>query len=117
MEDLKIRCNLLNESLANVIKGDARLLSDDLRDSIGRLLKYVSSCVKCKEHLTDVNARGISDILMDTMVKKSTGIAAYVLVEDDAEALIKANQQIDRVLQRFWVNAVKFLPYEGLMAM
>ncbi|KAJ2923244.1 hypothetical protein H1R20_g13851, partial [Candolleomyces eurysporus] len=87
MEDLKMRCNLLNESMVNAIKGqDAGLLSDDLRDSIGRLVK------------------GISDTLMDTAVKKSTGITAYILVEDDAEALKKANQQIDRVLQCFWIE-------------
>ncbi|KAJ2924289.1 hypothetical protein H1R20_g12806, partial [Candolleomyces eurysporus] len=87
MEDLKMRCNLLNESLVNAIKGqDTGLLSDDLRDSIGRLVK------------------GISDTLMDTAVKKSTGITAYILVEDDAEALKKANQQIDQVLQRFWIE-------------
>ena len=107
MEDLKARCNLLNESLVNAIKGqDARLLSDDLRDSIGRLVKYVSFCVEPREHLTDANARGIHDTLMDTTVKKSTGITAYILVEDDAEALKKANQQIDQVLQCFWVNTV-----------
>ncbi|KAJ2926680.1 hypothetical protein H1R20_g10395, partial [Candolleomyces eurysporus] len=87
MEDLKTRCDLLNESLVNAIKGqDAGLLSDDLRDSIGRLVK------------------GISDTLMDTAVKKSTGITVYILVEDDAEALKKANQQIDQVLQRFWIE-------------
>ncbi|RXW12419.1 hypothetical protein EST38_g13434 [Candolleomyces aberdarensis] len=87
MEDLKMRCNLLNDSLANAMKGrDPRSLSDDLWDSIGRLVK------------------GIHDTLMDTTVKKSTGIMAYILVEDDMEALKKANQQIDQVLQCFWIE-------------
>ncbi|KAJ2925991.1 hypothetical protein H1R20_g11098, partial [Candolleomyces eurysporus] len=105
MEDLKMSCNLLNESLVNAIKGqDAGLLSDDLRDSIGRLLKYFSFCVKPRQHLININARGISDTLMDTAVKKSTGITAYILVEDDTEALKKANQQIDQVFQCFWIE-------------
>ncbi|RXW20844.1 hypothetical protein EST38_g5027 [Candolleomyces aberdarensis] len=87
MEDLKMRCNLLNDSLANAMKGrDPRSLSDELWDSIGRLVK------------------GISDTFMDTTVKKSTGIMAYILVEDDTEALKKANQQIDQVLQCFWIE-------------
>ncbi|KAJ2922141.1 hypothetical protein H1R20_g14943, partial [Candolleomyces eurysporus] len=105
MEDLKTRCDLLNESLTNAIKGrDVRLLTDDLKDSIGRLVKYIPFCVEHRAHLTNINARGIHDTFMDTMVKKSTGITAYILVEDDAEALKKANQQIDQALQCFWIE-------------
>lgn len=39
---LKTRCNLLGSSIVNTVKGkDAKLLSEDLKDSIGRLLSYV----------------------------------------------------------------------------
>ena len=42
MEELKARCGLLNESMVNAIKGrDERLLSAELKESIGRLVKYV----------------------------------------------------------------------------
>jgi hypothetical protein len=46
LEELQTRCNLFNETLAKAIKDDAKLLSDDLWDSIGRLVKYVSLCVE-----------------------------------------------------------------------
>ena len=47
MEDLKTRCDLLNERIVNAIKGrDERLLSADLKDSIGRFIKYVRFCVE-----------------------------------------------------------------------
>ncbi|RXW17013.1 hypothetical protein EST38_g8841 [Candolleomyces aberdarensis] len=83
MEDLKTRCNLLNESIAHAFKGRQDGGSEDLDESIGRLVK------------------GIHDILLATMVEYSTGVAAYVLVEDNAESLKEANLKIDQVLQRF----------------
>jgi hypothetical protein len=54
---------------------------------------------------------------MGTMVKKSKGVAAYILVEDDAGALKKANKQIDDILQCFWVIEVQLLQYESLMVL
>jgi hypothetical protein len=35
--------------------------------------------------------------------EKSTGLVAYVLVEDDAEVLKRANKKLDELLQCFWV--------------
>jgi hypothetical protein len=35
--------------------------------------------------------------------EKSTGLAAYVLVEDDVEVLKNTNKQLDELLQCFWV--------------
>jgi hypothetical protein len=35
--------------------------------------------------------------------EKSTGLAVYVLVEDDIEVLKNANKQLDELLQCFWV--------------
>jgi hypothetical protein len=110
LEVLQARCNLFNDTLAKVIKGrDAKLLSDDLWNSIGRLVKYVPLYVKPRRLLTNTGARGIHDILMGTMMKKSKGITAYILVEDDAEALKRANKQIDDILRCFWVIAVQLL--------
>ena len=44
MEDLKKRCSSLNDTIVGAIKGkDATSLSDDLKDSIGRLVRYVPS--------------------------------------------------------------------------
>ncbi|RXW15025.1 hypothetical protein EST38_g10829 [Candolleomyces aberdarensis] len=83
MEDLKTRCNLLNESMAHAFKRRQDGGSDNLYESIGRLVK------------------GIYDILLATMVESSTGVAAYVLVEDNAESLKEANRKIDQVLQCF----------------
>ena len=43
MEILKKRCDLLGSSIVNVVEGkNTKLLSKDLRDSIGRLVEYVS---------------------------------------------------------------------------
>ncbi|KAJ2921878.1 hypothetical protein H1R20_g15216, partial [Candolleomyces eurysporus] len=83
MEDLKMRCNLLNESMAHAFKRRQDGGEEDLYESIGRLVK------------------GIHDILLDTMVEYSPGVAGYVLVEDNAESLKEANRKIDQVLQRF----------------
>ncbi|RXW12506.1 hypothetical protein EST38_g13349 [Candolleomyces aberdarensis] len=83
MVDLKTRCNLLNESMAHAFKRRQDGGSDDLYESIGRLVK------------------GIHDILLATMAESPTGVAAYVLVEDNADSLKKANLEIDQVLQRF----------------
>ncbi|RXW20369.1 hypothetical protein EST38_g5470 [Candolleomyces aberdarensis] len=89
IEDLRARCSLLNESMVNAIKGrDEKLLSVDLKDSIGRLVK------------------GIHDTFLATIVEYSTGFAAYVLVEDNAEALKEANRKIDQVLQCFWLENI-----------
>ncbi|KAJ2932170.1 hypothetical protein H1R20_g4936, partial [Candolleomyces eurysporus] len=86
MENLKLRCNLLNESLAHAFERRQDRGSDELGESIGRLVK------------------GIHDTLTELMANKSTGISAYVLVEDNAEALKEANQKIDQVLQCFWLE-------------
>ncbi|KAJ2932149.1 hypothetical protein H1R20_g4947, partial [Candolleomyces eurysporus] len=87
MGDLKARCVLLNESIVNVIKGqDERLLSAELKESIGRLVK------------------GIHDTFLATVVKYSTGIAAYVMVEDNSEVIKDANQKMDQILQCFWIE-------------
>ncbi|RXW15116.1 hypothetical protein EST38_g10737 [Candolleomyces aberdarensis] len=87
MEDLKARCSLLNESMVNAIKGqDERLLSAELKESIGRLVK------------------GIHDTFLATMVEYSTGIAAYVMVEDNSEVVKEANQKMDQILQCFWIE-------------
>ena len=114
MEDLKARCGLLNESMVNAIKGqDERLLSAELKESIGRLVKYVQFCVKLGECLTEVNARGIHDTFLATVVEYSTGIAEYVMVEDNSEAVKGANQELDRILQCFWVSALLLLDCGG----
>ncbi|RXW17109.1 hypothetical protein EST38_g8744 [Candolleomyces aberdarensis] len=87
MEDLKARCDLLNESMVNAIKGqDERLLSTELKESIGRLVK------------------GIHDTFLATVVEYSTGIAAYVMLEDNSEAVKGANQKLDQILQCFWIE-------------
>ncbi|KAJ2926691.1 hypothetical protein H1R20_g10400, partial [Candolleomyces eurysporus] len=87
MEELKARCDLLNESMVNAIKGkDERLLSAELKESIGRLLK------------------GIHDTFRATVVEYSTGISAYAMVEDNAEVVKDANQKMDRILQCFWIE-------------
>ena len=42
MKILKERCDLLGSSIVNVVDGkDTRLLSEDLKKSIGRLVVYV----------------------------------------------------------------------------
>ncbi|KAJ2925826.1 hypothetical protein H1R20_g11268, partial [Candolleomyces eurysporus] len=87
MEGLKARCNLLNESMVNAIKGqDESLLSTELKESIGRLVK------------------GIHDTFLAMVVGYSTGMAAYVMVEDNSEAVKGANQKLDQILQCFWIE-------------
>ncbi|KAJ2933180.1 hypothetical protein H1R20_g3901, partial [Candolleomyces eurysporus] len=86
MEDMKTHCNLLNESMAHAFKRRQDGGSDDLDESIGRLVG------------------GIHDTLVELMANKSTGVAAYVLVEDNAESVKKANRKIDQVLQCFWLE-------------
>ncbi|KAJ2929349.1 hypothetical protein H1R20_g7738, partial [Candolleomyces eurysporus] len=84
---LKERCDLLGSSIVNVVKGkDTKFLSDDLRDSIGRLVA------------------GIWDTLEATNKEKSTGFTAYVLAEDDVGVLKKANKKLDELLQCFWIE-------------
>ncbi|KAJ2921926.1 hypothetical protein H1R20_g15168, partial [Candolleomyces eurysporus] len=96
MEDLKTRCNLLNESMAHAFKRRQDGGSEDLDESTGRLVK------------------GIHDILLDTMVKYSTRVAAYVLVEDNTESLKEANRKIDQILQCFLRAALdKLKPVPG----
>ncbi|RXW13062.1 hypothetical protein EST38_g12790 [Candolleomyces aberdarensis] len=86
MEDLKTRCNLLNESMAHAFKRQQDGGSEDLDESVGRLVKE------------------IHDILLATMVEYSTGIGAYVLVEGNAESLKEANRKFDQALQHFWLE-------------
>jgi hypothetical protein len=47
--------------------------------------------------------RGVWDTLKIAIKEKSTGLTAYVLVEDDAEVLKNANKKLDELLQCFWV--------------
>ncbi|RXW15585.1 hypothetical protein EST38_g10269 [Candolleomyces aberdarensis] len=87
MEELKARFNLLNESMVNAIKGrDERLLSAELKESIGCLVK------------------GMHDTFLATVVEYSTGVAAYVMVEDNSEVIKDANQKMDQILQCFWIE-------------
>ncbi|KAJ2923536.1 hypothetical protein H1R20_g13557, partial [Candolleomyces eurysporus] len=87
MEDLKARCGLLNESIVNAIKGqDERLLSAELKESIGRLVE------------------GIHDTFLATVVEYSTGMAAYVMIEDNSDVVKQANQKMDQILQCFWIE-------------
>ncbi|RXW12600.1 hypothetical protein EST38_g13254 [Candolleomyces aberdarensis] len=84
---LKKRCDLLGSSIVNVVKGkDTTLLSEDLRDSVGRLVE------------------GIWDTLKAANKEKSTGITAYVLVDDDVDVLKKANKSLDELLHCFWIE-------------
>ena len=54
MEILKKRCELLGSSIVNVVKEkDTKLLSKDLRDSIGRLVAYVSFSEYPVQHSTN----------------------------------------------------------------
>ncbi|RXW15833.1 hypothetical protein EST38_g10022 [Candolleomyces aberdarensis] len=87
VEILKKRCNLLGSSIVNVVEGkDTKFLSDDLRNSIGRLVA------------------GIWDTLEATDKEKSTGFTAYVLAEDDVVVLKNANKKLDELLQCFWIE-------------
>ncbi|RXW14827.1 hypothetical protein EST38_g11027 [Candolleomyces aberdarensis] len=87
MEELKARCDLLNESMVNAIKGrDERLLSAELKESIGRLVK------------------GVHDTLLATVVEYSTGMAAYVMAEDNSDVVKEANEKMDQILQCFWIE-------------
>ena len=118
MEDLKARCDLLNESMVNAIKGrDEKLLSTELKESIGRLVKCVRFCVNFGDCLTEADARGIHDTFRATVVEYSTGIVGYVMVEDNSEAVKEANRKVDQILQCFWVNALLLSQLLWLMAM
>ncbi|KAJ2932174.1 hypothetical protein H1R20_g4927, partial [Candolleomyces eurysporus] len=87
VEILKKRCNLLGSSIVNVVeRKDITLLSKDLKDSIGRLVA------------------GIWATLEAAKKEKSTGFTAYVLAEDDAEVLKKANKSLDELLHCFWIE-------------
>ncbi|RXW18637.1 hypothetical protein EST38_g7217 [Candolleomyces aberdarensis] len=87
VEILKKRCDLLGSSIVNVVKGkDTKLLSKDLKDSIGRLVA------------------GIWVTLEAANKEKSTGFTAYVLAEDDVEVLKKANKRLDELLHCFWIE-------------
>ncbi|KAJ2923250.1 hypothetical protein H1R20_g13844, partial [Candolleomyces eurysporus] len=87
VEILEKRCDLLGSSIVNVVSGkDTNLLSEDLKNSIGRLVV------------------GIQDTLKVMIKEKSTGLAAYVLVEDDVGVLKNANKKLDELLQCFWIE-------------
>ncbi|KAJ2923248.1 hypothetical protein H1R20_g13846, partial [Candolleomyces eurysporus] len=87
VEILKQHCELLGTSIVNAVKGkDTKLLSEDLKDSLGRLVV------------------GIWDTLEIAIKEKSEGITAYVLVEDDVEILENANKKLDKLLQCFWIE-------------
>ncbi|RXW14298.1 hypothetical protein EST38_g11561, partial [Candolleomyces aberdarensis] len=87
VENLKKHCELLGSSIINVVKGkDTKLLSKDLRDSIGRLVA------------------GMWTALEAANKEKSTGFIVYVLAEDDVEVLKKANKNLDELLHCFWIE-------------
>ncbi|KAJ2934442.1 hypothetical protein H1R20_g2664, partial [Candolleomyces eurysporus] len=87
VEILKKRCDLLRSSLVNAVKGkDTKFLSEDLKDSIGRLVM------------------GLCDTLEAANQEKSKGVAAYVLAEDNIEILKHANKKLDELLQCFWIE-------------
>ncbi|RXW12131.1 hypothetical protein EST38_g13722, partial [Candolleomyces aberdarensis] len=87
VEILKKRCDLLGSSIVNVVKGkDTKLLSKDLRDSIGRLVV------------------GMWTTLEAANKEKSTGFIAYVLAEDDDQVLKRANKSLDELLHCFWIE-------------
>jgi hypothetical protein len=50
------------------------------------------------------------------MTTQSTGVTAYILVEDNADALKEANRKIDQVLQCFWVSMDQILQNTMLIA-
>ena len=59
MEILEKRCDLLGSSVLNAVKGkDIKLLSEDLKDSIGRLVVYVFSFGYLIQHLSNLLATG-----------------------------------------------------------
>ncbi|KAJ2924251.1 hypothetical protein H1R20_g12830, partial [Candolleomyces eurysporus] len=91
VEMLKKRCELLGSSIVNAVKGkDTKLLSEDLRDSIG---------------LTGVvGYRGMWTTLEAANKEKSTGLLVYVLAVDDVEVLRKANKRLDGLLHCFWIE-------------
>ncbi|KAJ2914431.1 hypothetical protein MD484_g5982, partial [Candolleomyces efflorescens] len=81
---LKTRCSDLGSSIVNATQGrDTRLLSEHLKDSIGRLVE------------------AIQKTLETTNKEKSKGFAAYLLAEDDTELLKSANKRLDELLQCF----------------
>ncbi|RXW25761.1 hypothetical protein EST38_g1 [Candolleomyces aberdarensis] len=87
VEILKKHCDLLGSSIVNVVKGkDTKLLSKDLRDSIGRLVV------------------GMWTTLEAANKEKSTGFIAYVLAEDDDQVLKRANKSLDELLHCFWIE-------------
>ncbi len=55
VEILKAHCGLLGSSVVNAVKGkDTKLLSEGLKDSIGRLVEYVFFLRYFIKHLTDL---------------------------------------------------------------
>ncbi|RXW15753.1 hypothetical protein EST38_g10101 [Candolleomyces aberdarensis] len=87
VENLKKNCELLGSSIVNAVGGkDTKLLSEDLKDSLGRLVV------------------GIHATLEAVLKEKSGGITAYVLVEDDIKVLVNANKKLDKLLQCFWIE-------------
>lgn len=101
---LKQRCDLLGSSIINAVKKkDVMLLSDDLKESIGWLVGYVSSSACVFNYSNNLLTRGIWDTLKAANKEKGKGFAAYILAEDDAGTLRDANQKLDRLLQCFWI--------------
>jgi hypothetical protein len=102
---LKNRCNLLGSSIVNVVEGkDTKFLSEDLRDSIGRLVVYVSFLeYSLTFKYLKSGYRGIQDTLEAANKAKATGFWAYALAEDDIDVLNNANKSLDKLLQCFSV--------------
>ncbi|RXW16215.1 hypothetical protein EST38_g9642 [Candolleomyces aberdarensis] len=84
---LKKHCDLLGSSIVNAVKGkDKKLLSEDLKDSIRRLVV------------------GICNTLEAANKEPSRGFAGYVLAEDDVKVLKNANKKLNKLLQQFWIE-------------
>jgi hypothetical protein len=79
-------------------------VSDDLKVKLERLVEYVILCLIFGEYQPDYsNFRGISHALKEANKEISTGISAYLLAEENEEAIKKANQELEQLLQNFQV--------------
>ncbi|KAJ2934576.1 hypothetical protein H1R20_g2532, partial [Candolleomyces eurysporus] len=83
---LQAHCDLLNETILHAINKEPSQIPVDLMYSLERL------------------AGGIQGALEEVNKGPLTGAVAYVLAEDNVEALKKANQRIVELLQRFWIE-------------
>ncbi|KAJ2925794.1 hypothetical protein H1R20_g11300, partial [Candolleomyces eurysporus] len=71
---------------------------EDLKAHCGLLNESIVNAIKGQDE------RGIHDTFLATVVEYSTGMAAYVMVEDNSEVVKQANQKMDQILQCFWIE-------------